>query len=56
MRHCAALCGCGFLVLLPRGVLLGRYMRTLSSQWFTAHWVIQFGISAAHSVAGLPAC
>jgi hypothetical protein len=50
----AILCSAGFLVLLPLGALLAQYMRTLSVKWCIAHWVIQFGVSAAHSVLGSP--
>lgn len=31
----------GFLFLLPSGVLLARYVRTISTQWYTGHWIIQ---------------
>ena len=40
----AILCTVGFLLLLPAGVLLARYMRTFVSNWFQGHWIVQFGI------------
>lgn len=40
----AIFCIVGFLVLLPVGALLARYLRTFTSTWFTGHWVTQFAI------------
>ncbi|KAF9060317.1 hypothetical protein BDP27DRAFT_1370638 [Rhodocollybia butyracea] len=35
----------GFLVLLPLGALLARYLRTFNPVWFKCHWIIQVAIS-----------
>jgi hypothetical protein len=43
----------GFLILLPVGSLIARYLRTFSPTWFKAHWIIQFGASAPFIVIGL---
>ena len=32
----------GFLVVLPFGALIARYLRTFTPAWFTGHWVFQF--------------
>lgn len=40
----ALLCVVGFLGLLPAGALLARYLRTYSTSWFKAHWIIQFAL------------
>jgi len=40
----AIFCVVGFLLLLPGGALLARYLRTFSPKWFTGHWLIQFAI------------
>lgn len=40
----AIFCTLGFLLLLPAGVLLARYLRTFITTWFKGHWIIQFGI------------
>jgi hypothetical protein len=40
----AVFCVLGFLLLLPAGVLLARYLRTFSPRWYTGHWIAQFGI------------
>lgn len=34
----------GFLVFLPLGAIIARWLRTFTPIWFTAHWVIQFGV------------
>jgi len=44
-RNHAILCTVGFLILLPVGVLVARYTRTLPYRWFWAHWIIQLVIS-----------
>jgi len=46
VRNHALLSSIGFLVLLPIGVLVARYTRTLPYKWFYAHWIIQLVISA----------
>jgi hypothetical protein len=40
----AIFCTLGFLLLLPAGVLLARYLRTFITTWFKGHWIVQFGI------------
>jgi len=42
----------GFLVLLPIGVLVGRYLRTFDRRWFWVHWVMQFLISGPVILSG----
>ncbi|KAH0578304.1 hypothetical protein H2248_003931 [Termitomyces sp. 'cryptogamus'] len=41
----AILCVTGFLILLPIGALVARFIRTFSTRWWTAHSLIQFVIS-----------
>ena len=41
----AVLAAVGFLILLPAGSLFARYVRTFSSSWFKAHWIIQFAVA-----------
>ncbi|KAG5636522.1 hypothetical protein H0H81_007748 [Sphagnurus paluster] len=36
----------GFLLLLPAGALVARYLRTFTPTWFKSHWIIQFLIWA----------
>lgn len=31
----------GFLLLLPAGTLIARYLRTFTAIWFTGHWITQ---------------
>jgi hypothetical protein len=38
----AIFCVVGFLLFLPAGALVARYLRTFTSSWFTSHWIIQF--------------
>ncbi|KAG8958005.1 hypothetical protein FRC00_003195 [Tulasnella sp. 408] len=45
----------GFLVLLPLGVFIARFSRTipfLKDKWFTAHWFVQFVLSGPIIFAG----
>ncbi|KJA19957.1 hypothetical protein HYPSUDRAFT_143067 [Hypholoma sublateritium FD-334 SS-4] len=49
----AILCTIGFLLLLPAGVLLARYMRTFVSNWFQGHWIVQFGIAGIVIIVGI---
>jgi len=44
-RNHGILCATGFLVILPIGVLVARYTRTLPYKWFYAHWIIQLVIA-----------
>ncbi|KAJ7587081.1 hypothetical protein C8J56DRAFT_91195 [Mycena floridula] len=48
----AILCVIGFLLFLPAGALLARYLRTSSPSWFMGHWIAQFAISAPLILAG----
>ncbi|KAF8893580.1 CBD9-like protein [Infundibulicybe gibba] len=43
----------GFLLFLPAGALLARYLRTFSPTWFQGHWIFQFAISGPLIVAGV---
>ncbi|KAH8116614.1 CBD9-like protein [Phellopilus nigrolimitatus] len=49
----AVLLGIAFLILLPLGALLARWLRTFSRHWFKCHWIIQFFITGPLIVAGL---
>lgn len=42
----AVMCGLGFLIFLPIGALLARYMRTFVAGpiWFRSHAILQFAI------------
>ena len=40
----AVFCTVGFLLVLPAGALLARFMRTFSHSWFKGHWILQFGV------------
>ncbi|KAI0771783.1 hypothetical protein BC629DRAFT_755484 [Irpex lacteus] len=42
----------GFLVFLPLGAIIARWLRTFTPIWFTAHWVIQFGVAMPIIVTG----
>jgi len=45
----------GFLILLPLGIFIARFSRTipfLQNKWFTAHWVVQFVIASPIIFAG----
>jgi hypothetical protein len=43
----AVFCTLGFLVFLPAGVLLARYLRTFTPTWFQGHWIVQFAIGVS---------
>ena len=45
--------GISFLVLLPAGALLARWLRTFSHHWFKGHWIIQFYITGPLIVTGI---
>ncbi|KAF8155491.1 hypothetical protein B0H34DRAFT_849806 [Crassisporium funariophilum] len=51
-RNHAVLSTVGFLILLPIGVLVARYTRTLPYKWFYAHWSIQFIIAGPVILVG----
>ncbi|KAG8897988.1 hypothetical protein FRC01_011075, partial [Tulasnella sp. 417] len=45
----------GFLLFLPLGIFIARFSRTipfLKDKWFTAHWFVQFIVSAPIIVSG----
>ncbi|KAG7439474.1 uncharacterized protein BT62DRAFT_938978 [Guyanagaster necrorhizus] len=41
----AILCILGFLLFLPFGSLLARYLRTFTPKWYTGHWISQFALA-----------
>lgn len=49
----AVLLGVAFLILLPAGALLARWLRTFTPHWFKGHWIIQFYLAGALIVAGV---
>ncbi|KAF4567218.1 hypothetical protein EYR40_006214 [Pleurotus pulmonarius] len=49
----AVFCIVGFLLFLPTGALLARYLRTLWPQWFKAHWIVQLGIAGPTIIVGV---
>jgi hypothetical protein len=40
----AVLVSVAFLILLPLGALLPRYLRTVTPRWVRLHWWMQFGL------------
>lgn len=46
------LCVIGFLLLLPLGALVSRYLRTINHAWFKAHWFIQVMLAGPIIVVG----
>ncbi|TFK68344.1 hypothetical protein BDN72DRAFT_841918 [Pluteus cervinus] len=51
-RNHALLCSIGFLILLPLGVLVARYVRTFTNKWFYSHATIQLVLAGPLIVAG----
>ncbi|KAI3602750.1 CBD9-like protein [Moniliophthora roreri] len=49
----AIFCVVGFLLLLPVGALLARYLRTFTDVWFKGHWIIQFALAGPPIVVGI---
>ncbi|GLB37082.1 putative protein with possible catecholamine-binding domain present in a variety of eukaryotic proteins [Lyophyllum shimeji] len=49
----AIFCVVGFLLLLPAGALLARYLRTFTPTWFTGHWLAQFAVAGPTIIAGV---
>ncbi|KZS98628.1 hypothetical protein SISNIDRAFT_404495 [Sistotremastrum niveocremeum HHB9708] len=41
----AAIATFGFIVLLPTGALIARWLRTTNINWFMGHWVVQLAIA-----------
>ncbi|KAK0213310.1 hypothetical protein DFS33DRAFT_1377795 [Desarmillaria ectypa] len=48
----AILCILGFLLFLPLGSLLARYVRTFTPKWYTGHWISQFALAGPLIVVG----
>ncbi|KAH9962052.1 hypothetical protein BJV74DRAFT_871461 [Russula compacta] len=46
VRDHALLASIAFLIIIPLGVLLPRYLRTFTNRWWWAHWIINLLISA----------
>ncbi|KAI5117855.1 hypothetical protein M0805_007698 [Coniferiporia weirii] len=49
----AVLLSLAFLVVLPAGALIARWLRTRTPRWFRAHWLLQFYIAGPMVVAGI---
>ncbi|KDR75941.1 hypothetical protein GALMADRAFT_516288 [Galerina marginata CBS 339.88] len=51
----AIFCTVGFLLLLPIGALLARYLRTIVAgpTWFKGHWGVQFAIAGPTILIGV---
>ncbi|KAF8955170.1 hypothetical protein BDZ97DRAFT_1860297 [Flammula alnicola] len=49
----AILCVVGFLLFLPAGAILARYLRVFNPIWFQGHWIIQFALAAPVIVIGV---
>jgi len=49
----AILCTVGFLLLLPLGALLARFLRTFIPTWFKSHWIVQFALAGPTIVIGV---
>ncbi|KAF8161057.1 hypothetical protein B0H34DRAFT_699258 [Crassisporium funariophilum] len=49
----AVFCAVGFLIFLPAGALLARYLRTFTTTWFKGHWILQFAISGPTILVGV---
>ncbi|KAH8077492.1 hypothetical protein BXZ70DRAFT_697161 [Cristinia sonorae] len=41
----------GYLVLLPLGIFIARYLRTFTPKWFYAHWIVQSIVSGPFIIA-----
>ncbi|KAL5495997.1 hypothetical protein ACEPAH_3229 [Sanghuangporus vaninii] len=52
LRKHALLCSIGFIILLPLGSLVGRYLRTFTRTWFWAHSFFQFLVAGPVIFAG----
>ncbi|PPQ97336.1 hypothetical protein CVT26_006570 [Gymnopilus dilepis] len=49
----AIFCILGFLLFLPAGSLIARYLRVFNPVWFKLHWIMQFAIAAPTIVIGV---
>ncbi|KAH6913838.1 hypothetical protein BKA70DRAFT_646105 [Coprinopsis sp. MPI-PUGE-AT-0042] len=52
LAHAVLAC-IGFLILLPIGALIPRYLRTFVSGWFKFHWIVQFVLGGLAGVIGI---
>jgi len=52
LKKHAILSSVGFLIVLPLGALIARYLRTFTKSWFYAHAIIQFFIAGPIIYAG----
>ncbi|KAK7462308.1 hypothetical protein VKT23_007909 [Stygiomarasmius scandens] len=51
-RNHALLCTIGFMILLPLGSVIARYLRTFTNKWWGAHAVVQLILSGPLIFAG----
>ncbi|CAA7263184.1 unnamed protein product [Cyclocybe aegerita] len=49
----AVFCTVGFLLFLPAGVLVARFMRIFIPTWFQGHWILQWGIAGPTILIGI---
>ncbi|KAF9065426.1 hypothetical protein BDP27DRAFT_59013 [Rhodocollybia butyracea] len=49
----ALFCTAGFLVFLPAGALVSRWLRTFTPSWFTGHWILQFALAGPAIAVGI---
>lgn len=49
----AVFCTAGFLLILPAGGLIARYLRTYNAVWFRMHWILQFCVAGPILIVGL---
>jgi len=49
----AIFCVVGFLLFLPAGALLARYLRTYTPSWYTGHWIAQFALAGPVIIVGV---
>lgn len=49
----AVLCSIGFLLVLPVGALVARWLRTVNRHWFKVHWITQLVLGGSTILAGL---
>ncbi|KAG7085768.1 hypothetical protein E1B28_003309 [Marasmius oreades] len=51
-KNHAILCASGFLILLPVGVLIARYSRTITNRWFPFHAAFQLFVAGPVILTG----
>lgn len=49
----AVLASVGFLIILPIGALIPRFLRTFVGGWFKFHWIVQFILGGLAGVIGI---